>query len=49
MTIPTTIVTDIASSTSSVLAGSIPLVLLLFGIGIAFFMAKMLIHLLPKP
>lgn len=48
MTIPTSIVEDLSSSTASVLDGSIPLILILFGIGIAFFIVKGLIGFLPK-
>jgi len=48
MTIPISIVGDISSSTASVLDGSIPLILILFGIGIAFFIVKGLMSFLPK-
>lgn len=48
MNIPTSIVNDLASSTGAVLNGSIPLILILFGIGIAFFVVKNIVALLPK-
>jgi len=48
MVVPTSIVTDIASSTASVLSGSLPLIIILFGVGITFFVVKSLIVLLPK-
>lgn len=48
MTIPTEIINDISSSTASVLDGSIPLILILFGIGIAFYIVKGLMSFLPK-
>lgn len=48
MNIPTTTISDIASSTQSVLTGSIPLILILFGIGIAFYIIRQIINILPK-
>lgn len=48
MTIPTQIVNDISSTTSQILDGSIPLILILFGIGIAFYVVKGIISFLPK-
>jgi hypothetical protein len=48
MIIPSNIVVDISSTTSSVISGSLPLIIILFGIGIAFYIARSLITLLPK-
>lgn len=48
MTIPSTIVIDIASTTSSVFAGTTPLIIILFGIGIAFFIIRNIIAIIPK-
>lgn len=48
MTIPSTIVSDIASSTSAIFGGSLPLIIILFGISIAFFIVRHLVSLLPK-
>lgn len=48
MLVSTSTVNDIASSTASVLAGSLPLIVILFGIGIAFFVLRNVSSLLPK-
>jgi len=48
MTIPASIVSDISSTTASVLSGSIPLIIILFGIGIAFYVVRNLASFLPK-
>jgi len=48
MIVPTTIVNDLASSTASIFAGSLPLIVILFGIGIAFFIVRNLASFLPK-
>jgi len=48
MQIPAQIVNDIASSTGAVLTGSIPLIVILFGLGIAFYVVKNIGLLLPK-
>jgi hypothetical protein len=48
MQVPTTIVTDIASSTASVFAGSLPLIIILFGVGITFYIIRNIVSLLPK-
>jgi len=48
MVIPSTIVNDIASSTASIFAGSSPLIIILFGIGIAFYIIRNIIAIIPK-
>jgi len=48
MIVPSTIVTDLSSSTVSVFAGSLPLIIILFGIGISFFVIRNLISIIPK-
>jgi len=48
MTIPTTVVTDIITSVISILDGSTPLIVLLFGTGISFFIAQKVIKMFPK-
>jgi hypothetical protein len=48
MTIPDPIVSDIVSSIASILNGAMPLIVILFAIGIAFFLVRNLISLLPK-
>lgn len=48
MQIPTTIVTDIASSTATIFRGSLPLIIVLFGIGITFYIIRNLVSMIPK-
>jgi hypothetical protein len=48
MILATSTVNDLASSTSAVFSGSLPLILLLFGIGVAFYIMRNLIALIPK-
>jgi hypothetical protein len=48
MTIPSSIVSDIVSSTSGLMVSIQPLLLILLGIGIAFYVVKRLIVLFPK-
>lgn len=48
MTIPTSTVTDLITSTGGVLAGLLPLIIIIFGIGIAFYIIKNIISMLPK-
>jgi len=48
MNVPAEIVSDISSSTAAVFSGSLPLILILFGIGIGMFVIRSLISLLPK-
>jgi len=48
MTIPATIVQDLSSTTASVINGSIPIIIILFGIGIAFYIVRNLASFLPK-
>jgi len=48
MNIPTSIVNDISSSTGATMTGATPLIIILFGLGIAFFVVKNIIALLPK-
>lgn len=48
MNIPTSIVTDITNSTGAVMGGIMPLIIIMFGITIAFYIIKNLITLIPK-
>jgi hypothetical protein len=48
MQIPSTIVADISSTTASIINGSVPLIIILFGIGIAFYIIRNLVSFLPK-
>jgi len=48
MIVDNQIVSDLASSTASVFAGTLPLIILLFGLGIAIYVVRQLLSLLPK-
>ena len=48
MTIPSSIVSDIVSSTSGLMISAQPLLLILFGIGIAFYVIQKLVAIFPK-
>ena len=48
MNIPTNIITDIQNSTGAVMGGVMPLIVIMFGITIAFYIIKNLITLIPK-
>lgn len=48
MIVPAQIVSDIASSTSAVFSGSLPLITILFGLGISFYIVRSLVGLIPK-
>lgn len=48
MIVPTTIVSDIASSTAVIFSGSLPLIIILFGVGITFYIIRNIIAILPK-
>jgi hypothetical protein len=48
MIIATSTVTDIASSTATIFRGSLPLIILLFGIGITFYIIRNLVSMIPK-
>lgn len=48
MVVPSSIVTDLASSTSLVLTGSKSIIIVLFAIGITFYIAKSVIEFFPK-
>ena len=48
MTIPENIVSDLISSTSSVLNGFSNLIIILFSVGIVFYISRGLVNLLPK-
>jgi len=48
MQVPSSIVTDIASSTAAVSNGAMPLLVILFGLGVAFYIIRHLVSLLPK-
>jgi hypothetical protein len=48
MQIPANIVTDLSSTTAEVINGSLPLIIIILGIGIAFFVIRNIIGLLPK-
>jgi hypothetical protein len=48
MNVPTQIVNDIASSTAAVFSGSLPLIIILFGLGISLYIVRTLVGLIPK-
>lgn len=48
MTIPDTIVNDLMTSTASILGGFAPVIIILLGIGIVFYLSKGILELLPK-
>lgn len=48
MTIPTNIVSDLLTSTKELFSGSLPIVLVFFGIVVGSFLVKTFIGLLPK-
>jgi len=48
MTIPTSVVTDIASSTAALANGSTSLIIMLFGIGVAFYVGRNVREFFPK-
>lgn len=48
MTIPDTIVTDLMSSVVTTVNSVIPLIVIIFGVAICFYVAKMIVSILPK-
>lgn len=48
MNIPSNIVTDLSSTTVSVMNANMPLMIILFGLGIAFYISIRLIKIFPK-
>lgn len=48
MTIPANIITDLEASTRDIFNGSAPLVLVLFGIVIGFYLVRNILGLIPK-
>jgi hypothetical protein len=48
MTVPDSIVSDLTASIASVLAGFLPIILMLFGIIIAFYFVRSIVKLFPK-
>jgi hypothetical protein len=47
LTIPETIVTDLMMSVESVFNACSPLILLIFGVGLAFYVAQQIMNFLP--
>lgn len=48
MNVPNEVVNDLVSSTSAVFSGALPLIIILFGLGIAFYIVRQIVSFLPK-